>query len=249
MRLTLTGMVMIGVVLPGCGDSGSDPRDDSSQSTAVAPSPDVVLIAALANQQVFTLNNPWTQSDLDRMNVEASYVAPVFTTRIFEQDASYGQGGYKDRYEECWADYRKGDQGDGNRKCYPRLAAHYRTGTIEFGTCTLDFTVQRYGYYCGGGHGNSSEYPKPKPMDPVDACCRYHDMNKWDDGTLRSNEEGIVMCLSMARSNPRNLLQRPDLWNETSVTYIEEARQCWYDSAITIILGDQPDDAPPPDPY
>lgn len=249
MRRSLTGLMMIGVLLAGCGDSGTDTRDDSSQPTAVAPSPDVVLIAALANQQVFTLNNPWTQSDLDRTNVEASYVGPVFTTRIFEQDPRYGFGGYKDRYAECWADYNKGDQGDGNRKCYPRLAVHPYLGNIEFGVCKLNFKVQRYGYYCGGGHGHSDDYPKPKPMDPVDACCRYHDMGVWGALGPESNEEGIVMCLSMARSNSRNLLQRPDLWNETSVTYIEEARQCWYDSAITIIVGDQPDDAPPPDPY
>jgi hypothetical protein len=249
MRPTLTCILAIGVLLVGCGHNDSDSQDTASGAASATPSPDVVLIAALANQQVFTLNNPWTQDDEDRMNVDASYVGPVFTTRIFEHDPRYGYGGYKDRYDECWADYRLGDQADGNRKCYPRLAAHYRTGTIEFGTCTLDFTVQRYGYYCGGGHGDNAESPKPRPMDPVDACCRYHDMGVWGARGPESNEEGIVMCLSMAKSNPTNLLSRGDMLNGASIAYIEEARQCWYDSAITSILGNQPDDAPAPQPY
>lgn len=250
-KLMICAVFSLWLISCGGSDSGDNENNPETTSTTVGPSSSVVMIASLANQQVFSLNNPWVQADLDRMNVDASYVEPVHITRMFDDDPRYGWGGYKDRYAECVSDFNKPNEPDGNRKCYPRVTLHdYQilNGDVFTYRCAeqnnlIEFNRMRYGYYCGKGHGDSADAPKPRPMDAVDACCRMHDLQKWAAIGPESNEEGIVMCLSMAKSSPTNLLSTPE------AALIEESRQCWYDHARWIIAGSQPNNAPPPEPY
>lgn len=240
------------LLLNACDGSGGDSEGNQKNTDIVQASPSVVMIASLANQQVFSLNNEWTQADLDQMNVAARWAGTsnAFETRIFETNERYGVGGYKDRLAECNSDFALGNQADGNRKCYPRLTLH---DSVLFGDdvftyrCAnkdniIEFNRMRYGYWCGKGHGQSDEAPKPSAMDAVDACCRYHDLQKWG-GDTNSNQEGMVMCLSMAKSSPINLLTSP------VTARIAESRHCWYDWSRWVIGGEQPNNPPAPKPY
>lgn len=247
--------------LEGCFHSDSDSSTDNTASS-VQPSSTVVMIAAAANweklQIRFSLNNPWTKTDTDRMNVtDASdpddtvlWIDPAFETRIF------GNQGYEERLKQCKEDFKVIVAEDGSRKCYPDLVIHNepdRINEVEFDYRCPDQNSPvetigqlRYGYFCGGGHpvdfGGS-----PPPMDAVDSCCRFHDLQKWGktlgDILSRKNEKGIIMCLSQAKSNPIDLLS-------SEITQrIVKSRHCWYDHARWITSGAEPNDPPPPEPY
>ena len=252
--------IVIGIagffLLTACGESGEGSDESVSEGNTIekntAQASQVVNIAILGTpkyeapkvSQVFSLNNEWDQGFLDRMNLDVTWVAgggENFVTSI------YGNGGYTEKRAICEEDFKE-VKADGNRKCYPRLTLHSGADEFSYKCAQVNFPQMRYGYHCGKGFGGNAA-----PLDAVDACCRWHDLQKWKEGgeNINSNQKGMVMCLSAAQSRPVNLLEYP-VTAYPVMTEIVASRECWYDWAAGPpggALGEQPEDAPTPEPY
>lgn len=218
------------MLLAGCNDSNDTAALSKSPTTQAADDGGFLstITAALSEGQ-FTVNNPWTQADLDDQEIGSlgyqhtvdlqplGRVGP-YTTLIQQ---------YRAKRAQCQKDAQVLNAND-EPSCYPTNQG----AVIAFNG--------RYGYYCG------KEFPAglgafwnqmPEPLDGVDYCCRLHDEEVWGKAGY-SDECGIVMCLSKASGLPANVMQLlPD---------VEEARQYWYDGARTICGGNQYNDAPQP---
>lgn len=231
--------------------------DEQAASIAATTGTKTVLIAALSKGR-FTLNNLWTQGDLDYEDISATigfqtidglnkWVRP-YTLLIVE---------YQAKRRQCVEDYNllhppgsytSPDKVGGktytftDRKCYPKLEWVYDLDSS--GIDPIDpvaaQALNRYGYYCGGGYpgGNMYTFDKhaPEPLDGVDYCCRLHDAGTWNKRGTFSNECGIAMCLR--QTSVEGLAALP--------TDTEEARQYWYGGAASACPGNQSNDAPAP---
>jgi len=175
------------------------------------------MTAALSEGQ-FTVNNPWTQADLDEQNISSlSYWAVVaangnrpgqvrpYTTLVQQ---------YRAKRKQC-EDDAKILNALGEPSCFPTL----QSAVLKYNG--------RYGYYCGkdfpaelGAFWNQM----PEPLDGVDYCCRLHDDNAWSIAGY-DDECGILMCLSKASGNPATVM--------ASIPDVEEARKYWYDGATS----------------
>ena len=231
-----TCFAVIIMIATGC-DSSSH-----RSSTTEVPQTDVgsgflTNITAALSKGRYTLNNPWTQADLDFENISATityqdidgvgqWVRP-FTTMEVE---------YEVRRRQCEEDYNKLyapgtsiGRTFTDRRCYPTLEEANNLDGIP------DPTLQRYGYYCGGGYPPFGAFTNkaPEPLDAVDYCCRLHDDTTWTGRGISSNECGIVMCLRQA--TVKGLAALPP--------NAEESRQHWYDGAASLCPGNQSNDA------
>lgn len=243
----------------GCssGGSGSTPTATPAPQAVASDGYLSTLTAALSQGQ-FTLNNPWTQADLDDENIResigyqqtidghpAGQVRP-YTTLVQQ---------YRARRKQCERDSSSLlTPGSYNtvytfqdRKCYPTQTQWPNDFAAPVDPITGKFVVDpasavvlaRYGYYCGAGYPNFTPFADkaPEPLDSVDYCCRLHDAAVWGT-TTAAHACGMVMCLSKASGWPANVMtQMPD---------VETARQYWYDAAATLCGGNQSNDAPPP---
>ena len=256
--LPVVGLCVVLVVTAGCSS-----REDSAPSSSSAPpsSPASAdddflptVTAALSEGQL-TLNNRWTQADLDFENITEpiSYEGagqPVGRVRSYTTLVQQ----YRARLKQCAEDANtfyppqtlsiplEGDYHFQDRKCYPTLTFP-PTGLQESVVGPVGSNVlRRYGYYCGGGTTPFSSFQNgaPEPLDGVDYCCRLHDAQAWGTTTLTStpSECGIAMCLSKASGLPANVIAQ--------LPFVEEARQFWYDGAALACGGNQSNDAQPP---
>jgi len=199
-------------------------------------------VAALS-QGWLTVNNPWTQADLDRLDIRT----PVNSNGVNQPSGRVGRytttvSQYRAKRRQCEEDSNT-QHSNGEPKCYPTL----QPAQIAFNG--------RYGYYCGASFPPVAPFRTetsaqtgmvsdigPAPMDGVDYCCRLHDAQVWGAESLSDpngfpNECGILMCLSQATGSPGVMASLPD---------VEAARQYWYDGAALICPGNQANDAPPP---
>jgi hypothetical protein len=223
-----------------------------------APSGFVSTVAALLSKGHFSMNNPWTQDDLNYENItaEINYQGIVNTHprgRVIAHTTLMEE--YLARRRQCEEDYQSlyprtsfSVQEDGgiakdyhftDRKCYPTLQeANALEERIE-GPIAQQ-VLERYGYYCGGGFPDGYgpfDINAPQPIDGVDYCCRLHDAQTWANLGRRSNECGMVMCLYHATVWPGGL--------ETQLADVEESRQHWYGGAATACPWNQSNNAPP----
>jgi len=179
----------------------------------------------------YALNNPWNATDLDNLDIPARIHDSLLVPHIAgdNPDAnSTTPALYASRKDDCTAD----------------------TGTN--GNCLTDWKRPlEYGWYCGGGRPISEDdggRGMSAPMlDPVDACCRIHDQNKFDNRTIPGvgrkpdsispvNACGFAMCLAGARGYPEGI--------GAFFPQIERARQKMYDWAKALCPGVQPLDLP-----
>jgi hypothetical protein len=255
------------VLVVNDGDFTSEP-DTVTVTVLVAPPPVAdgflsTLTAALSEGQ-FTLNNVWTQADLDYENISdpisyqgkpqpAGRVRPYTTLvqqyrakrRQCQQDSMLLQnpGSFTMTYLGVDLNYYFQD-----RKCYP-APVDRPNGFVEppggVVDPVADQALHRYGYYCGGGFPGDGMYTwdakAPEPLDGVDYCCKLHDASTWGTSTStfsHPSECGILMCLSKASGLPASVMaQLPD---------VEAARQDWYDGAAAACFGIHSYDAQPP---
>lgn len=253
---------VFGLWLTSCG--GSDPASSENNTGTgttifVGPSSTAVLIASVAYKQVLSLNNPWTQNDLDYENIS--------TTIDYQQVVDSHPDGrvrpyvtlmqqYRAKRRKCEEDYNAfypPGSFDGllrtyhftDRKCYPTHEWVNGLQESTFGDELANQVLYRYGYYCGGGYPPIDPFGvyAPEPIDSVDYCCRLHDAQIWANRGNYSNECGMAMCLSKASGLPSSVMaQFPD---------VEVARQHWYGNgafggAAYACPGNQSNDAPPP---
>jgi hypothetical protein len=245
----------------------NDGKLDSAHDTVVvsvkpvivnAPSGFVSTAAALLSKGHFSMNNPWTQADLDYENITAAinYQGIVNTHppgRIIARTTLMEE--YLARRRQCEEDYKSlypptswsvqeengiaKDYHFTDRKCYPKLQeANALEEKIE-GPIAKQ-VLQRYGYYCGAGFpdGYGPFYINaPEPIDSVDYCCRLHDAQTWANLGDHSNECGMVMCLYHATVWPDGI--------QSQLADVEESRQHWYGGAATACPGNQSNNAPP----
>ena len=223
-----------------------------------APSGFVSTVAALLSKGHFSMNNPWTQADLDYENISAeiNYQGIINTHppgRVIAHTTLMEE--YLARRRQCEEDYQslypgsswtvKEDSGIvtdyhfTDRKCYPTLQQANALEEKIVGPIAQQ-VLQRYGYYCGAGfppgYGPFYIYA-PEPIDSVDYCCRLHDAQTWANLGSHSNECGIVMCLYHATVWPDGL--------QNQLADVEESRQHWYSGAATLCPGNQSNNAPP----
>jgi len=259
--LPVVGLCVVLVVMAGCPSrEDSTPSNSSAPSSSQASADDDFLptVTAALSEGQLTLNNRWTQADLDSANITApiSYEGdrPFPPGRVRSYTTLVQQ--YRARLKQCIEDannlyppqtvtvYHFQD-----RKCYPTLT--YPPHGLQEPTAVLDAdpvagpVLHRYGYYCGAGFPPTPlaafQYGAPEPLDGVDYCCRLHDNQTWGQFTPLSHpsECGIAMCLSKASGLPADVIAR--------LQFVEAARQFWYKGAAGVCL-DNPiiDDAPPP---
>lgn len=211
------------------------------------------LLAALSEGQL-TLNNVWTQADLDDENIDLSIRyqgqnQPEGRVRSYTTLVQQ----YRVRRKQCEADAQEfyprqtldlsvlGTYHFRDRKCYPQQTDEPHGLEENFVRPGAKRVLARYGYYCGAGISPFSAFGAgaPEPLDGVDYCCRLHDAQAWnqtDDVFDRSNECGIAMCLAKATGLPANVLDRmPD---------VKVARDYWYGGAATACGGNQTNDPP-----
>lgn len=244
--------------------------DNTNESPTATPTPTpptsadpadgflLTLTAALSQGQ-FTLNNIWTQSDLDYENITEpiSYQGVGLAERMRPYTTLVQQ--YQAKRRQCEQDSAELHPPGSltllpgtsyyfqDRKCYPTPTDRPNGFVEPPGGVTdplADKALHRYGYYCGGGFPGGDMYTwdakAPEPLDGVDYCCRLHDASAWGEGTLTKhpNECGILMCLSKASALPAGVMaQLPD---------VEAARQFWYDGAATVCRWNQSNNAQPP---
>jgi hypothetical protein len=233
--LSALGLCVVLVVTHGCSSRETSAPSSSSAPPSSQPSADddflPTVTAALSEGQL-TLNNRWTQADLDfeEITLPISYEGagqPVGRVRSYTTLVQQ----YRVRRKQCEEDANVLNP-NGEPTCYPTL--------VE----AINPINSRYGYYCGGGFpaGGAFFNGTPEPLDGVDYCCRLHDEQVWGQGTVvpffPPSECGIAMCLSKASGSPANVIARlPD---------VEAARQYWYDGAAALCGGNQSNDAQPP---
>lgn len=257
--LPVVGLCVVLVVTAGCSS-----REDSAPSSSSAPpssQPSVdddflpTVTAALSEGQL-TLNNRWTQADLDFENITEpiSYEGADQPVGRMRSHTTLVQQ-YRARLKQCVEDANtfyppqtfsiplEGDYHFQDRKCYPTLTFPPH-GLQESVVGPAGFSaLHRYGYYCGGGITPFRPFAAgaPEPLDGVDYCCRLHDAQAWGLFALPSSfpsECGIAMCLSKASGLPANVIAQLPL--------VEAARQFWYDGAALVCGGNQSNDAQPP---
>ncbi len=161
-----------------------------------------------------TLNNPWTQQDLQDLNIPDRFWLNTPHTEDPRPDAVPARSTTVFDYHRTTRPSCDQAGSEGNKKvCLPQW---------KF---PLD-----YGWYCGAGRPVSGFLGNPM-LDPVDYCCRLHDRNLFDP-TLAAisphNACGFVMCLSKATGFPADIAERlPD---------VERARRQMYNKA-SILCG------------
>ena len=254
-------IAMVLLMTAACSKGGDNSTPPPSSQAAGDDGFSSTMTAAISQGQ-FTLNNRWTQADLDYENIGTSISyeganQPAGRMRPYTTLVQQ----YQARRKQCEADSRSllapgslvisfADYYFQDQKCYPTLT--YRPhGFVEppSGAVgpTANQVLHRYGYYCGGGYPNFDPFAPgaPEPLDGVDYCCRLHDAQAWGESTIgsRKTECGIAMCLSKASGFPADVLtQMPD---------VEAARQFWYGGSVDggaafVCGGNQSNDAQPP---
>jgi hypothetical protein len=247
------------LLLTSCGGNEETTTLPAPASQAATSVGFLSTMTASLSQGQFTLNNPWSQADLNYENISATigYQAVVdskpdgqvrpYTTLVQQYWAKRRQ------CEEDYNTFLPSGSFDGllrtyhftDRKCYP---THEWVNGLQESTLGDELANQvlyRYGYYCGGGYPNFGPFDPaaPEPLDSVDYCCRLHDAQTWANRGDYSNECGMAMCLRQATALPDGVwAQLPD---------VEEARQHWYGNgafggAAYACPGNQSNDAPPP---
>ena len=230
----------------------------------IANEPDgfITTIGALLSKGHFTMNNPWTQDDLDYENIRATIDYQTIVNskprgRVTAHTTLMEE--YLARRRQCEEDYQSfyprasftlvedsglvKDYHFTDRKCYPSLQEANALEEVIEGPIAQQ-VLERYGYYCGGGFPDGFgpfSVNAPEPLDSVDYCCRLHDAGTWAGHGRSSNECGMVMCLYHATVWPSGL--------EAQLEDSETSRQHWHDGAATAcpnngLLG-QSNDAPP----
>ena len=254
-------MMVIAADCSGSNGGGGGPAP-SPAPRALGDDDFLATVSAALSEGQLTLNNRWTQADLDFENIRAaiSYegldqpagrVRP-YTTLVQE---------YRARRQQCEEDFHKfypptvynvpsvgATYTVQDRRCYPTLTdrPYFFDGPPIIPGGIADRVLKRYGYYSGGGFppfptSNTSRFRDgtPEPLDGVDYCSRLHDQEAWaGDVGAGPNECGILMCLYKASGLPADVTARlPD---------VEVARQYWYDGAANACGGNQSNNAPPP---
>lgn len=250
------------IVNDGSGDSSDDEVTITIQAAPAIANGLRTTVTSVLSKGRFTFNNPWTQADLDSVNISATidYEATGFgpyTITVAE---------YEERKRKCYEDYNVLHPALNNydapgfpqreytiqdRKCYPRLEWVYYNDPTAVPDPVATQVLQRYGYYCGGGYGGgtgvSGYQPpifniiKPEPLDGLDYCCRLHDAQTWGGQGDYSNECGMAMCVSQVTMFGLSALPAD----------VEEARQYWFGGgaqggAAILCPGNQRFDAPAP---
>ena len=216
-------------------------------------------MTATLSQGQFTLNNPWTQAELNSENIDAT----ISYQDVVNSKPNGRVRPYTTLVQQYWAKRRQCEEDynsflapgtfDGllrtyhftDRKCYPRHEWVNGLQESTFGDELAQQVLYRYGYYCGGGYPNYGPFDPdaPEPLDSVDYCCRLHDAQTWANRGDYSNECGMAMCLRKASALPEGV------WAQ--LADIEEARQHWYGNGVFggaayACPGNQSNDAPPP---
>jgi hypothetical protein len=187
------------VLMMTAGCSSKDGKDPAPPPTPQAASDSFLptMTAALSQGQL-TLNNPWTQADLDAVNIYASisYQLTVEASEINMPDLSPprlpGQvrpyttlvQQYRAKLKQCEEDSTD-HLTPGNflviytfqdKRCYPTQTAlpdNFSAPTDpESGQFLIDPVsrqlLARYGYYCGGGYPNFAPFTSKAP-EPLDS--------------------------------------------------------------------------------
>jgi len=217
-------------------------------------------LAAATSKGRFTFNNPWTAQDLadENMSPDLNYqsIVNIHPPGLYRAYTTLMET-YLARRRQCEQDYNTfyapvtwtpplGDRTYTfrDRKCYPKLELANELDKSPALFPTDNQTLQRYGYYCGGGY---PELPPlsadaPEPIDGVDYCCRLHDANAWSRYGDSGNECGIAMCLRQGSMYPAGL--------DSQLADVLESRSHWYgDGALAgaaiACPGVQSNNAPP----
>jgi len=231
------------IFLVACGGGGGG--NDNSESSAKTEnknvshlSPAVRTIVAIKGAQaqadknkIFSTNISWDilNNAVFQSTWHPGWVDPQGEVGFFTID----QISYQHKLAKCKQDfnYRKSD---GDRLCYPQNVLTDGAGNIQADSLSgaaspTTFFNYRYGYYCGSDHGRTfdthpDERQPPEPLDPVDACCYYHDATVWDlvNFNLEKNTDGMAMCVANAKASPVDLLSTPVFAD------MSDARAYWY---------------------
>jgi hypothetical protein len=252
---------MVLLMTAACSKGGDNSTPPPSSQAAGDDGFSSTMTAALSQGQL-TLNNRWTQADLDFENINTSIRyegvnQPAGRMRPYTTLVQQYQARYKQCEEDAQSFLAPGSLEIGgasyyfhDRKCYPTPTDRPH-GFVEPPGGVVgpvaDKILHRYGYYCGGGYPNFDPFAPgaPEPLDGVDYCCRLHDAQAWGESTVgsRKSECGIVMCLSKASGFPADVLSK--------MPHVEAARQYWYGNGWTggaaeVCPRNQSDDAQPP---
>lgn len=268
-------LCVLAAVAGGCsGGGGGDSASPPGPQAAADDDFLLTMTAALSEGQL-TLNNRWTQADLDFENISAaiSYEGlnqPAGRVRpytILVQE-------YRARRKQCEEDFNEfypvtvytvpivngSTYTIQDRKCYPTLRdrPYYFDGPSP--GVVADKVLHRYGYYSGGGFPpvHPPEPPNtplsqsrfrdgtPEPLDPVDYCSRLHDEKVWaGEADLEYGNECGILMCLYKASGMPANVM-------ALLPDVETARQFWYDGAANNVLfigackGNQSDSAPPP---